>query len=60
MQTLILFSFVHPTFTCFATQFNAFRKTSKLAKKSDTQPKIGTRGNATSFPSKTPFGTTRI
>jgi hypothetical protein len=37
-----------------------FRKTSKLAKKNDTQPKIGTRGYATPFPSKTPFGTTKI
>ncbi len=53
MQTLIPFSFIHPTFTCSITQFNAFRKTSKPTKKNDTQPRIGTRGNATPFPFKT-------
>jgi hypothetical protein len=30
-------------------------KTPKLAKKNDTQPKIGRIGNVASFPSKTPF-----
>jgi hypothetical protein len=30
-------------------------KTSKLAKKNDTQQKMGGRGNVAPFPSKTPF-----
>jgi hypothetical protein len=30
-------------------------KTPKLAKKNDTQPKLGRRGNIAPFPSKTPF-----
>ncbi len=55
MQTLIPLNFLHSTFTCFATHNSMFSKTSKLVKKSDTQPKQGGKEMVAPFPSKTPL-----
>ncbi len=53
-KSLISFSFFTNS-TCFTTHKLMLSKTPKLAKKNDTQPKLGRRGNIAPFPSKTPF-----